>query len=87
MFNHPKTQILIYENDGIPLTQIYNLGYYESENDIVVFMHDDLVLETPDITPKINELFKKPVKKVGIDKAEAIKAMTKNSDKYGYTAD
>jgi|LakMenEpi03Aug12_release.lakeMendotaPanAssembly.Ray.scaffolds.fasta_scaffold5739407_1 hypothetical protein len=36
---------------------------------------------------KINELFKKPVKKVGIDKAEAIKAMTKNSDKYGYTAD
>ena len=29
----------------------------------------------------------KPVKKVGIDKAEAIKSMTKNSDKYGYTAD
>ncbi len=59
MFNHPKTQILIYENDGIPLTRIYNQGFNESENDIVVFMHDDLVLETPDITPKINELFKK----------------------------
>ena len=59
MFNHPKTQILIYENDGISLTQIYNNGMDESVNDIVVFMHDDLILETPDITPKINELFKK----------------------------
>ena len=58
MFSHPKTQILIYENDGEKsLTQIYNIGLKESENDIVVFMHDDLILETPNMTPKIVKLF------------------------------
>ena len=35
----------------------------------------------------IHEQAKKPVKKVGIDKAEAIKSMSKNGEKYGYTAD
>jgi len=60
MFSHPKTQILIYENDGEKsLTQIYNLGLKESENDIVVFMHDDLILETPNMTPKIVKMFEK----------------------------
>jgi hypothetical protein len=60
MFSHPKTQILIYENDGEKsLTQIYNLGLRESENDIVVFMHDDLILETPNMTPKIVKMFEK----------------------------
>jgi len=58
MFSHPKTQILIYENDGVDsLPKIYNLGLEESENDIVVFMHDDLILETPNITPKVVRLF------------------------------
>ena len=60
MFSHPKTQILIYENDGMKsLTQIYNMGLKESENDIVVFMHDDLILETPNMTPKIIKMFEK----------------------------
>jgi hypothetical protein len=60
MFSHPKTQILIYENDGVEsLTQIYNIGLKDSVNDIVVFMHDDLILETPNITPKIVKLFEK----------------------------
>jgi hypothetical protein len=58
MFSHPKTQILIYENDGVDsLTKIYNLGLKDSEHDIVVFMHDDLILETPNITPKVVRLF------------------------------
>jgi hypothetical protein len=58
MFSHPKTQILIYENDGVDsLPKIYNLGLQDSENDIVVFMHDDLILETPNITPKVVRLF------------------------------
>ncbi len=31
MFSHPKTQILIYENDGVEsLTQIYNAGLKDS---------------------------------------------------------
>jgi len=60
MFSHPNTEILIYENDGeMSLTQVYNKGLKESVNDIVVFMHDDLILETPNITPKIVKLFEK----------------------------
>ena len=60
MFSHPKTQILIYENDGEKsLTQIYNIGLKKSVNDIVVFMHDDLILETTNITPKITKMFEK----------------------------
>ena len=58
MFSHPKTQILIYENDGISsLPEIYNEGLNEATNDIIVFMHDDLILETKNITPKIIKLF------------------------------
>jgi len=58
MFSHPKTQILIYENDGsFTLPQIYHNGLKDSLNDIVVFMHDDLILETSNMTPKINKLF------------------------------
>ena len=60
MFSHPNTEILIYENDGVnSLTEIYNIGLKDSKNDIVVFMHDDLILETPNMTPKIVKLFEK----------------------------
>ena len=60
MFSHPNTEILMYENDGeMSLTQVYNKGLKESVNDIVVFMHDDLILETSNMTPKIVKLFDK----------------------------
>jgi hypothetical protein len=60
MFSHPNTEILMYENDGqTSLTQVYNKGLKESINDIVVFMHDDLILETSNMTPKIVKLFEK----------------------------
>jgi hypothetical protein len=60
MFSHPKTEILIYENDGVnSLPEIYNIGLNESKNDIVVFIHDDLILETKNITPKVIRLFEK----------------------------
>lgn len=60
MFSHPKTQILIYENDGISsLSEVYNDGLKDSLYDIVVFMHDDLILETKNLTPKIIRLFDK----------------------------
>ena len=60
MFSHPKTEILVYENDGInSLTEIYNIGLKEAKNDIIVFMHDDLILETANMTPKIVKLFEK----------------------------
>lgn len=58
MFSHPGTEILFYENDGSKsLTELYNRGLQESKNDIVVFMHDDLILETSNMTPKILKLF------------------------------
>jgi hypothetical protein len=60
MFSQPNTEILMYENDGqMSLTQVYNKGLKESVNDIVVFMHDDLILETSNMTPKIVNLFDK----------------------------
>jgi hypothetical protein len=60
MFSQPDTEILMYENDGqMSLTQVYNKGLKESVNDIVVFMHDDLILETSNMTPKILKLFEK----------------------------
>lgn len=60
MFSHPKTEIIIYENNGEKsLPQIYNTGLLESKNEIVVFIHDDLILETNNITPKVIKLFEK----------------------------
>lgn len=58
MFSHPKTEILVYENEGeYSLSQLYNVGLRDSKNDIVVYMHDDIILETTNITPKIVRLF------------------------------
>lgn len=57
IFSHPKTEIIAFENDGVALSKIYNEGLEKSTSDIVVFMHDDLTLETTNLTPKINKLF------------------------------
>ena len=55
-----KVQVIEKVNNGEKsLSQVYNEIINESENDIVVFMHDDLVLETPNMTPKIVKLFEK----------------------------
>jgi glycosyltransferase involved in cell wall biosynthesis len=59
-FSHPKTEILIYENDNkMSLSEVYNKGLEESTNDIVVFMHDDLIINTTNIGNKIIKLFEK----------------------------
>ena len=53
-FSHPKNQYIFVENNGDKsLTEVYNQGIEESENDIVVFIHDDLEFETKNLTPKI----------------------------------
>ncbi len=58
MFSHPKTEINVYENDGVSsLSEIYNNGLNDSKNDIVVFLHDDIIIETTNVTPKIVRLF------------------------------
>lgn len=57
-FAHPKTQFLVYENNGeFSLPVLYNKGLDESVNGIVVFMHDDIIIETDSITRKIIKLF------------------------------
>jgi hypothetical protein len=57
-FSHPKTEMLVYENNGeYSLAQLYNKGLSESTNDIVVFMHDDIDIETTNVTGKLNKLF------------------------------
>jgi hypothetical protein len=59
-FQHPKTKFLIYENDNkYSLTEVYNKGLKESKYDIVVFMHDDIIIETTSVTKKIQRLFEK----------------------------
>lgn len=58
MFSHPKTQIIVYENDGVSsLPEVYNDGLKDSIFDIVVFMHDDLIIETTNVTKKLIKLF------------------------------
>lgn len=58
MFLHPKTEIIVYENNNeFTLPKLYNRGLEDSSNDIVVFMHDDLIIETSNVTKKIVRLF------------------------------
>jgi glycosyltransferase involved in cell wall biosynthesis len=57
-FAHPKTEFLIYENNNqYSLSELYNKGLSESKNDIIIFLHDDIIVETPSITRKIIKLF------------------------------
>jgi hypothetical protein len=59
-FSHPKTQFLIYENDNqMSLAEVYNKGLEESVNDIIVYMHDDVVLQSTNMGHKICKLFEK----------------------------
>jgi len=60
MFSHPKVELLFYENNGqYSLTEIYNKGLNESTNDIVVFMHDDLIFGTKNMNEKIIRIFER----------------------------
>ena len=59
-FSHPKTQFLIYENDNqMSLAEVYNKGLEESKNNIVVFMHDDVILQSTNMGHKIGKMFEK----------------------------
>lgn len=58
VLSHPKSEILVYENDNqYALSEIYNKGLNDSKNDIVLFIHDDLIIDTKNITPKVVKLF------------------------------
>lgn len=60
VLSHPKSEILMYENDNkMSLPEVYNMGLKESTNDIIIFMHDDLVINTTNLTHKVIKLFEK----------------------------
>ena len=55
-----KYQILEYTNDGkYSLTELYNRGLKEAENDIVVFCHDDIYFEKKNWGSKLIKAFKR----------------------------
>ncbi len=57
-FGHPGTEMLVFENNGSEsLASLYNRGLRESVNPVVVFMHDDVEIETPHATQKLLQLF------------------------------
>ncbi len=60
MFGHPKIQIIQKINNGEKsLSQTYNEILSEAKFNYVVFLHDDLIIETKNLTPKILKIFNK----------------------------
>lgn len=56
---NPKVEIIEYVNKGESLTKFYNKALEETKNDIVVFIHDDVFVETKQIANKIVRMFEK----------------------------
>ncbi len=82
-FSHPKTEMLVYVNNGeYSLPQIYNKGLDESAHDIVVFMHDDIDIETTNVTGKLNKLFNNHPE-YGVDHQPAGKVLLTESHRGG----
>ena len=55
-----KIEIIQIINDGeMSLTEAYNKGLEESNNDIVVFCHDDIIFDTKNWGRKLTSIFKK----------------------------
>lgn len=52
-------EVILYENpNGVSLTEIYNKGLIESKNNIVVFCHDDIILNNEKWGVKLLKQFK-----------------------------
>jgi glycosyltransferase involved in cell wall biosynthesis len=58
-FGHPKVEVIEYVNSGEGLTKFYDRGLREAEHDIVVFMHDDILINTKQVANKIVKIFEK----------------------------
>ena len=57
---HKGLEVIQYINDGeFSLTEIYNKALKETNNDIVVFLHDDVLLETKQWGNKLLKTFEK----------------------------
>lgn len=58
-FGHPKVEVIEYVNKGEGLTKFYEMGLKESSHEIVVYLHDDVVINTKQVANKIVKLFEK----------------------------
>lgn len=56
---NPKVEVIEYINKGESLTKFYNKALKETKNDIVVFVHDDVIIETKQLVNKIERIFDK----------------------------
>ena len=56
---HNKIEVIEIINNGESLTKAYNRGLKQAKNDIVVFCHDDLTIETKQWGNKLIKLFDK----------------------------
>jgi glycosyltransferase involved in cell wall biosynthesis len=56
---NPKVEIIEYINNGEGLTKYYQKGLKEAKNDIIVFCHDDITIETKQIARKLVKLYDK----------------------------
>jgi pyruvyltransferase len=56
---NPNVEIIEYVNNGESLTKFYNRGLNESKYNIVVFIHDDVIIESKQIANKIIRMFDK----------------------------
>jgi len=57
--NPNGVEVIEYVNKGEGLTKFYKKGLKESKHDIVVFCHDDIIIETSQFAKKIVKLFDK----------------------------
>src|SRR5688572_660586 len=56
---HKNLEVIEIINNGESLTKSYNRGYHLAQNDIVVFCHDDITIETKQWGNKLLKLFEK----------------------------
>ena len=56
---HKHIEVIEIINNGESLTSAYNRGYDKSKNDIVVFCHDDIIIETKQWGKKLKKHFDK----------------------------
>lgn len=56
---HKHVEVIEIINNGESLTKAYNRGLKQAKNDIVVFCHDDIIIETKQWGKKLEKLFNK----------------------------
>jgi len=54
---NPNVEVIEYINKGEGLTKFYNKGLNETKHDIVLFIHDDVIIDSKQIASKIVRMF------------------------------